>query len=47
MDDVVEVELANHGVFTCRHTQDAKVASVQYKTANGIPSLYNNDIDNP
>ncbi len=47
MVDVVEVALANHGVFTCQHTQDAEAALTQYKRANGIPSPYNNDVNNP
>jgi hypothetical protein len=47
MANVVEATLANRGVFTCRHTQDTKVALTQYKRANGIPSPYNNDVDNP
>jgi hypothetical protein len=45
--DVVEARLANRKVFTRRHTQDAKVASTQYKRANGIPSSSNSDINSP
>ncbi len=33
--------LANGGVFT--HAQDAKVASMWYRRANGIPSPSNSD----
>ncbi len=47
MVDVVDVALANHGVFMWWHTHDAKVASTWYKRANGIQSPSNSDIDNP
>jgi hypothetical protein len=36
--DVVDAIVANHEVFTRRHTHDVEVASVQYMRANGIPS---------
>ncbi len=45
--NVMEATLANHGVFTHWHAQDAKVALTQYKKANGIPSPSNSDIDSP
>jgi len=45
--DVMEAALANHGVFTCWHAQDAKVTSTQYRRANGIPSPSSSDIDSP
>jgi hypothetical protein len=38
MVDAIDVTLANHKVFTWWHAHDAKVALVQYKRANGIPS---------
>jgi hypothetical protein len=47
MANVMEATLANHGVFTRRYTQDAKVTSAQYKKANGIPSHFNNDTNSP
>jgi hypothetical protein len=43
MVDVVDVALANRGVFTQRHTQDVEVALVRYKKANGITSSSNSD----
>jgi len=45
--DVVEWTIVNCKVFTCQHAHDAKFASTQYKRANGIPSPFNSDIDNP
>jgi hypothetical protein len=47
MANVVKVALANHRIFMRRHAHDAKVASTQYKKANGIPSPFNSDIDSP
>ncbi len=45
--NVMEATLANHKVFTHQHAQDAEVTSAQYKKANGIPSPFSNDTDNP
>jgi len=45
--DVVDVTLANRGVFTRRDAHDAKVASTQYKRANGIPSTSGSDTNSP
>jgi hypothetical protein len=47
MADVMDVTFTNHEVFTQHHTHDAKVASVWYKRANGIPSPSNNHTDSP
>ncbi len=47
MVDVVDAILANHGVFMQRYAHDAKVASVWYRRANGIPYPSGNDIDSP
>ncbi len=43
MVDVVDVALANCGVFTQWHTQDVEVTLVWYKNANGITSSFDND----
>ncbi len=43
MADVMDVTLANRGVFTRQHTHDAEVALVWYKRANGIPSPFGSD----
>jgi hypothetical protein len=43
--DVVDATLINHGIFTRQHAHDAKVASTQYRRANGIPSPSSSDID--
>jgi hypothetical protein len=45
--DVMDATLANCGVFTQWHAHDAEVGSTQYKTANGIPSPSDSDIDSP
>jgi hypothetical protein len=45
--NVMDVALANHMVFMWWHAHDAKVASVRYKRANGIPSPFGNEIDSP
>jgi hypothetical protein len=45
--DVVDVALANRGVFMRQHTHDAEVSLAQYKKANGIPSPFDNDINSP
>jgi hypothetical protein len=42
--NVVDTTLANCWVFMRQHAHDAKVASAQYKRANGIPSPSNSDI---
>jgi hypothetical protein len=47
MTDVVDIALANCRVFTQHHAHDAEVASMQYKKANGIPSLSSNDTYSP
>jgi hypothetical protein len=41
--DVMDATLANRRVFIRWHTHDAKVALVQYKRANGVPSPFNSD----
>ncbi len=45
--NVVEATLANHTIFMHWHAHDAKVASTWYKKANGIPSPFSNDTNNP
>jgi hypothetical protein len=45
--DVMDVTLANHGVFMQWHAHDAEVTSVWYKKANGIPSLFSNETNSP
>jgi hypothetical protein len=45
MANVVDATLINHEVFTRQHAHDAKVASTQYRRANGIPSPFSSDID--
>jgi len=45
--DIVEETLANHRVFTHRHTQGVEVASMQYKKDNGIPSSSISDANSP
>jgi len=45
--DIVEEALANRRVFTCRHAHGVKVASMQYKKDNGIPSSSINDTNSP
>jgi len=44
---VSKATLANCGVFTRQHAQDAMVASMWYKRANGILFSSNSDTDNP
>jgi hypothetical protein len=41
--DVMDATLANRMVFIRWHTHDAKVASMQYKRANEVPSPFNSD----
>jgi hypothetical protein len=41
--DIKDVTLVNYEIFMQQHTHDAKVASVQYRRVNGIPSPSNND----
>ncbi len=43
MVDVVEVTLANCGVFMHWHAKDTKFALVRYKEAYGIPSHSSKD----
>jgi len=45
--DAMEATLANYKVFMYRHAQDVKVTSSGYRRANGIPSPFSNDKDNP
>jgi len=45
--DVMDVTLANHGVFMQWHAHDAEVTSVWYKKANGIPSIFSNETNSP
>jgi hypothetical protein len=45
--DVMDVTLANCGVFTQWHAPNAGVGSTQYKRANGIPSPSGSDTDSP
>jgi hypothetical protein len=47
MADVVDVALANCGVFTWQHAHDAKVALAWYNKANGIPSPSSSDTYSP
>jgi hypothetical protein len=47
MANVMEATLANHGVFMRQHAHDVEVALAWYMRANGIPSPFNNDINNP
>jgi hypothetical protein len=43
--NVVDVALANYGVFMWRHTHNVKVTSAWYRKANGILSPSNNDMN--
>jgi hypothetical protein len=45
--NVVGTTLANCRVFTRQHAHDAKVVSMWYKRANGIPSPFSNDTYSP
>jgi hypothetical protein len=45
--NVVGTTLVDHMVFTRRHDHDAKVVSMWYKKANGIPSPFSNDTYSP
>ncbi len=45
--DVVDITLANRGVFTRWHAHDAEVASTRYRKVNGIPSPSSSDTNNP
>ncbi len=47
MVDVMEVALADRGVFMCWHAKDAEVALTWYRKGNGIPSPSNNDTNSP
>jgi len=45
--DVMDAQLANHGVFMQWHAYDAEVTLMQYMKTNGIPSPFGSDIDSP